>query len=48
MKTVIIIAAVCVALATCQSCQQTQQVQDEKACDVATLDFNGVDPYAVK
>lgn len=45
MKTVMIMAVAAVALV---SCQQTQQVQDEKACDVATLDFNGVDPYAVK
>ena len=45
MKTVMIMAAAVTAMV---SCQQTQQVQDEKACDVATLDFNGVDPYAVK
>lgn len=45
MKTVMIMAVAAVALV---SCQQTQQVQDEKACDVATLDFTGVDPYAVK
>lgn len=45
MKTTMIMVLTAAALV---SCQQTQQMQDEKACDVATLDFNGVDPYAVK
>lgn len=45
MKTTMIMVLAAAALV---SCQQTQQVQDEKASDVATLDFNGVDPYAVK
>jgi hypothetical protein len=46
MKTLVLTMVGAAAMVSCQQTQQ--QVVDEKACDIAQLDFTGVDPYAGK
>ena len=46
MKTLVLTLMGAAAMVSCQQTQQ--QVVDEKACDIAQLDFTGVDLYAGK